>query len=218
MTNLYSGKAVDVDRVLLVRYPESLSLRDLAKEASVSLGQAFNVSKALINERIAIRDSNNKLRLMAPLDLLKRLATVNNFATNTKFLEYYAEAENTTELLEKFQNINTIEYAFTGLTGAMLVAPFVRPTNVHMYVDSEDDAKQLAKMLNLMPIEANGNVKFAIAKSKGIFYGNKKIDGIKVVSDVQLYIDLLNYPARGEEAANEILTIIEKKWKHKEVG
>lgn len=218
MTNLYSGKAVDVDRVLLVRYPESLNLRDLAKEACVSLGQAFNVSKVLINERLAIRDSNNKLKLMAPLDLLKRLASVNNFLTNTKFLDYYSQEEDISQLLGKFKKIHDIEYAFTGLTGAMLVAPFVRPTNVHIYVNDEDDAKKLANMLNLMPIEANGNVKFALAKSKGIFYGNKEIDGVNMVSDVQLYIDLLNYPARGEEAADEILKVIEKKWKHKEDG
>lgn len=155
---------------------------------------------------------------MAPLDLLKRLASVNNFLTNTKFLDYYSQEEDISQLLGKFKKIHDIEYAFTGLTGAMLVAPFVRPTNVHIYVNDEDDAKKLANMLNLMPIEANGNVKFALAKSKGIFYGNKEIDGVNMVSDVQLYIDLLNYPARGEEAADEILKVIEKKWKHKEDG
>ena len=58
MTNLYFGKAVDVDRVLLVRYPENLNLRKLASESSVSLGEAFKVSKALINERMALRESN----------------------------------------------------------------------------------------------------------------------------------------------------------------
>jgi hypothetical protein len=218
LTNLYSGKAVDVDRVLLVSYPERLNLRDLANKACVSLGQAFNVSKALINERLAIRDSNNELKLMAPFDLLKRLATVNNFATNTKFIEYYTPEENISKLLEKFKKVRDIEYAFTGLTGALLVAPFVKPTNVHVYVNTEKDAETVANLLGLTPIEENGNVKFAIAKSKGIFFGEKEVDGVKVVSNIQLYIDLLNYPARGEEAANEILKVIENKWKHKEVG
>ena len=64
-----------------------------------------------------------------------------------------------------------------------------------------------------MPVEGNGNVKFAIAKSNGVFYGLRDVNGINVVSNIQLYMDLLNYPARGEEAANEVYKLIEKNWK-----
>lgn len=195
MTNPYSGKAVDVDRVLLARYPGRLNLRDLAGEACVSPGQAYNVTRALIDERIAIRDStNNELKLMAPLTLLKRLASTNSFATGTKFLEYYTPEESVSTFLKKFKKISDVEYAFTGLTGAMLVAPFVRPTNVHVYVNYENDPLKIAQSLNIMPIEKDGNVKFAIPKSRGVFYETRKVSGVNVVSDIQIYIDLLNYP------------------------
>jgi len=63
-----------------------------------------------------------------------------------------------------------------------------------------------------MPIEENGNVKFAIAASDGVFYGVQEIDGIRIVSDIQLYVDLFNYPARGREAADELFRKIEKRW------
>ena len=213
MLNLYSKKSVDLYRVLLVLYPQSLSLLKLAREAHVSLGTAFNVTKALINERILIRESDNyELKLMAPFDLLKRWAIVNNFVANTKFIEYYTDEEDISKFIEKFKECNDTEYAFTGLTGAMLVAPFVRPTNVHVYVKTEDDAKKIAKRLNLMPIEENGNVKFSLPATNGVFYGAREIDGVKVVSDIQLYVDLYNYPARGEEAATEIYKVIENKW------
>lgn len=214
MTNLYFGKAVDVNRVLLVRYPEKLSLRKLASESSVSLGEAFKVSRALINERMALRESNrSELKLMAPSELLERLAKVNNFLSNTKFIEYYTQEEDVSTFLGKLKGLRVPGYAITGLAGAMLVAPFVRPTNVHIYAKNEDDARKLADKLDLMPVESNGNVKFAIAKSNGVFYGSREVNGINVVSNIQLYIDLLNYPARGEEAANEVYKIIEKDWK-----
>jgi hypothetical protein len=213
MVSLYSKKSVDVERVLLVRYPESMSLRKLAKEASVSLGQAFKVTKTLINERIAIRDSlHSEFKLMNPYSLIKRWATSNNFAANTKFIEYYASENDIDAFLNKLRCLNEPEYALTGLTGAMLIAPFVRPTNVHIYIKTEEDAKMLANQLNLMPIEENGNIKFSIASSEGVFYGANRIDGVNVVSDIQLYVDLLNYPGRGEEAANEILKKIENRW------
>lgn len=214
VTNLYSGKAVDVARVLLVRYPEKLTLRKLASESAVSLGEAFNVSKALINERMALRESGrSELKLMAPSELLERLAKVNNFLTNTKFIEYYTPEEDISKFLKKLKGLRTPEYAITGLAGAMLVAPFVRPTNIHIYVKGEDNARKLADTLSLMPVESNGNVKFAIPKSNGVFYGLRAISGINVVSNIQLYIDLLNYPARGEEAAGEVYKKIETGWK-----
>lgn len=214
MPNVYFGKAIDVDRVLLVRHPERLNLRELAKESSVSLGEAHNVSRALINERLALRESDrSELKLMDPEGLLERLAKVNNFLSNTKFLEYYTSEEDISKFLNKFRSIRSPDYAITGLAGALLVAPFVRPTNIHIYIKKEDDATSLANKLDLMPVEANGNVKFAVPRSSGVFYGTRTVNGVKVVSNIQLYLDLLNYPARGEEAANEVHKKIMESWK-----
>lgn len=219
MTNLYAGKAVDVNRVLLVSYPEGFSLRRLAKESSVSLGEAFKVSKTLINERIAMRESRNgELKLMAPHELLERLAKVHSFLYSVRFIEYYTPEEEINRFFHRLKKVKATKYAVTGLAGAMLVAPFVRPSNIHVYVKSEDDAAALAKALDMVPVESNGNVKLAIVKSNGVFYGAHEMNGVTVVSDVQLYIDLLNYPARGEEAASEVYKKIRKDWEEMEKG
>jgi len=202
----FEGKASDVVRVLLVNYPKTWALRDMAKEADVSLGWASKVSNALIRERLALRASaRSELKLMTPLDLLKRWAAVNNFAANAKFAEYYSREEDASKFFSGFKGKKGPDYALTGLSGALLVAPFVRPTNAHVYVESEEDARKWAGLLGLTPVEENGNVKFAIAGSKSVFYGSKAVGGVRVVSDVQLFVDLLNYPARGAEAAEEVL-------------
>jgi Transcriptional regulator, AbiEi antitoxin, Type IV TA system len=213
MTNPFSGKAVDVDRVLLVRYPQSLTTRDLAKESQVSLGEASKVSRALVDQMLAIRDSaHSTLKLMDPAGLLTRLAAIRNFVADTKFIEYYTPEEDMSKFLSRLKELHGPEYAVTGLAAALFVAPFVRPTNVHIYVKTEEDAMELARRLDLMPVEKNGNVKFGIAKSSGVFYGAQEINGIEVVSPQQLYLDLRNYPARGEEAANEVYKVIEHNW------
>lgn len=213
-TNLYSGKAADVIRVLLVRYPQRMPLRALAKEAGVSLGQAFNVSKSLINEGLALRDSNNyEFTLMAPSVLLKRWATVNNFVANTRFIDYNAlEDSNFFGKLKELDINDNNDYALTGPFGALFIAPWVRTNSVQIYVRTEEDAKNLASELDLIPIEGVGNVRFAIPNSNGVFYGARKIDSVQIVSDVQLYVDLLNYPARGAEAASRIYDVIEQNW------
>ena len=40
----------------------------------------------------------------------------------------------------------------------------------------------------------------------GVFPGLREISGMNVVSDLQLYLDLKSYGARGEEAAQAIET------------
>lgn len=214
-TNLFAGRASDIVRVLLVNYPKTWALRPLAREAGVSLGWASKVATALIKERLAIREPKGaELRLMNPFDLLRRWASFRNFASNTRFVEYYTPEEDISAFFGKVGSRKGPDYAFTCLAGALLVAPFVRPTNTHIYVRSEADAGEWARLLGLSPVEENGNVKFAIAESSGVFYGSTLVKGgVRVVSDVQLYADLLNYPARGEEAAGAIYKIIDKRWK-----
>ena len=211
--NVFGGKASNIVRVVLVECPKTASLRTIAKKAGVALGWASKISKELIAERYAIRDSKrSELKLMNPLALLKRWASFNNFTANTKFLEYYSSEEDILKFISSFKGKRGPEYAFTVLAGALLVAPFVRPSNIHVYVKSEEDARKWAKLLGLSPVEENGNVKFAIPGNAGVFYGATQVNGVNVVSDVQLYVDLLNYPARGEDAAGVIYKKIEKRW------
>lgn len=212
--NLFSGRTVDVVRVVLTSYPKTWKLRELCIEAGVSLRWAAVVANALIRERLATRGSPySEFKLMFPFDLLRRWANFNNFAANTKFVEYYTQEEDISKFIGLFSGKKGPQYAVTGLCGALKIAPFVRPTNVHVYVKTEEDAKKWADLLGLMPVESNGNIKFAVAEDKGVFYGSREVEGVNVVSDVQLYVDLLNYPARGEEASQAVLKVIEKRWK-----
>ncbi|MCK9631981.1 MAG: type IV toxin-antitoxin system AbiEi family antitoxin [Methanoregula sp.] len=213
VANLFSKKATDIIRVLLVNYPKTWMLRDLAKESGTALGYTSRVSNTLISQRLALRASaRSELKLMAPEDLLKRWATFSHFVANTAFVEYYTSEQDIGKFLSRLKYRGAGEYALTGLAGALLVEPFVRPTNTHIYIRKGSDAGKLAHDLGLMPVEENGNVKFAIAPSDGIFYGAQEIDGVRVVSDIQLYVDLYNYPARGREAAGELWKNIEKRW------
>ena len=100
----------------------------------------------------------------------------------------------------------------TVLAGAALIAPYVRPVDIHMYVPEIGSAKELARALDLKPIPRGGNVKLVIPSDEGVFYQSQITDGVRVVSDVQLYVDLFNYPARGEEAAQAVYNRILEKW------
>lgn len=92
--------------------------------------------------------------------------------------------------------------ALTLHSGAALVAPFVRSSEVHAYV--RGDLDRFVKALDLRPVETGGNVHLLIPNDEGVFYRARTIEGLPVVCNTQLYLDLFHYPARGREQADEL--------------
>jgi hypothetical protein len=223
--NIFSAKSSRVLRVLLVNVARDWNERELAKETAVSRGMAHYVCRSLIELGYISRNGRNRLVLVDPLRLLKRWAAYHQYDKINTFLEYYTFEREVDRFIRQLSTLNDTRYALTALAGAFLIAPHVRPVDVHMYVVNKEDAATIAKALNLQPIPKGGNVKFVLPYDKGVFYGQQKasvwisdqvVSGVNVVSTVQLYVDLYNFPARGEEAASHLLDNILKKWKEKQ--
>ena len=79
----------------------------------------------------------------------------------------------------------------------------------------------MANVLNVQPIPKRGNVKFVVPYDEGVFYGQQRanvrisesvVSDVNVVSNVQLFVDLFNYPARGMEAAEHLFKLIVERW------
>ena len=137
------------------------------------------------------------------------------------FLEYHTFEHEVDRFIHQLSTINNNSYVLTSLAGAFLVAPHVRPVDVHIYVHSKEDPVAVAGALGLQPIPRGGNVKFVIPYDKGVFYGQQRasiripdqvLGEVNVVSSVQLFVDLYNYPARGLEAAEHLYGQIVEEW------
>lgn len=83
--------------------------------------------------------------------------------------------------------------------GASLVAPFVKFSDVHFYFLG--DCANWVKELNLRPVEFGGKIHLLEPYDSGVFYKKQEILGVNVVSNIQLYLDLYKYLARGIEQA-----------------
>ena len=59
----------------------------------------------------------------------------------------------------------------------------------------------LIEGLDLRPVETGGTIHVLKPYDEGIFYNQQEGGGLSVVCDTQLYLDLINYPARGREQA-----------------
>jgi len=210
LVSLYSPKSSRVLRVLLNNPGRVWKTQDLADEARVSLGQVANVKKILLDrEWITKRDG---FSLVEPWRLLEEWATVytyrKNEVRNFYSLNSISEIESD---LAKVCKEKGIEYALTGFSGAARFAPAVRYTRTMAYVYTTRE--NVASLLNLKEVESGANVMLLGPYDEGIFYGTQMIEDIRIVSPLQIYLDLKGFKGRGEEAADVLLRdVIKPKW------
>ena len=215
LRSLFTTKSTRAIRVLLYEPKKEWTVKNLAKEANISLGQMSNLKKKLLDyefiEEVKTQ-RGSRFRILNPEGLLIKWASNYNFNQNI-IRNYYSfdDVKTIEEKLVNYFNSKRISFAFTLTSGASLVAPFLRYKRVFSYV--ANNIEQLAKALNLKEVSSGPNVTLMEPYDEGIFYGLQEIEGVKVVSDVQLYLDLMSYKERGEEAARFLLEQrLKKQW------
>jgi len=199
LKSIFAPKATRVIRKMLVIPEKKWTLQPLADAAGVSLAQAFKVVKKLESQNFATREEG-KIRLINPGELLNLWAQAHDLSKN-KVTGYYTR-EKGVALLNKIAELGKkkrLRYGLTLMAGASLVAPFVRSSDIHLYI--AENQKQWVDQLNLEEVEFGGNVFLIQPADEGVFFDMQEINGIRVVSNLQLYLDLVKYPARGKEQA-----------------
>ena len=203
LRRLFSPKSSRVLRVLLEQPGADWTLTRLAAEATISLRTAHLVVNAL-EEKAFLDKRRGAIRLEKPGALLD-LWTENYRIDQHRQHTFYSFVRNPRELAAKLaRHLRTRQQvcALTLHSGAALVAPFVRSTAVHAYVHGDVD--DIAKALDLRPVDTGGNIHLLVPSDEGVFYHVQVIERIPVVCSTQLYLDLFNYPARGREQAEEL--------------
>jgi len=209
--SIFSPKSSRITRVLLADVKKWWRIQGLAKEANVSLGLASNIKNRLLDEDLLTEDGKS-VRVKSPKRLLDTWANSYSYRKN-KIREYYT-LENPASLEMRVQAYcieRTIRCALGLFSGASRVAPHVRFNKAFIYVDADVDL--IVKNLGLKPVSSGANIALLQPYDEGIFYKSREIDGLAVVSSIQLYLDLKTYKGRGEEAADFLLkTRIEPEW------
>jgi hypothetical protein len=201
--DLFAPLSSRILRILLVDPEMSWTLSQLSKTAKISIGYTHKIAKTLEERGYAIRDQNYRLKLSRPRSLLDEWASKYDFTTANTLNNFYTFERDPSLFIEKIRDVanqNNLEYALTLHAGAFLIAPYVRYTDVHAYIKPKE-VNMWKDCLNLRPVESGGTVMLVEPYDEGVFWGIQKINGIKVVSNIQLYVDLFNYPARGREQA-----------------
>ena len=200
--NIFSPKATRIIRVLLIGSEKEWSILNLSEEAGAAYSYTYRVVKTLIRMGLCRKTETNRIKAANPGELLSRWTAIHDFNLLNDVKAYFSLERDLQSLLRKLSSTYKLDlkYALTLHVAASLIAPYVRPASLHIYVEGEEE--RLVKRLGLQLTELGGNVYLVQPYDEGVFYGVQEVEEVPVVSNVQLYVDLYNYPARGREAAD----------------
>jgi len=137
---LLNKKTQDLIRVLLNEKSRRLTLRELAKLANVSLGMTARIVNTM--ESSGLLRKNRGLRVVSYERLLKSWSYTVSVKENKKMK--FVGAERPQYLIRKIADLlKEEEYAFTLFSATEIIAPYVAPNAVHLYI-LEDRKKEIS--------------------------------------------------------------------------
>lgn len=211
---IFAPASSRVIRVLLSHPKKPWTAYGLAKEAGVAYSRVHELTRELLRLGVCRSVGAREFVPARPEDLLDQWAHYYSYARMNGITSYYSPESNLDKFLKRLGKVggkNNLVYALTLHTGMSLVHAYVRPVDVHFYVEPRAEEKWVEE-LELELIELGGNVHLAKPFDRGVFYKLQEVDGLKIASNLQLYLDLFNYPARGREAAGHLKKFIIEGW------
>ena len=202
----FSDKASLILRTLLSEKDRAWGVREMAHQVGLNPGFVSRMAQEL-ESRGYIARTDAKIKLRQPNQILEDWVREYSFKKSRRE-SYFCLAKNPEVILEKIRRLNIPEnliYALGLHAGAGLVAPHAVYREVHMYVSSREAADFFKDKLNLRgsSIGANLILLFPFYR-QSVFWGAQEIKGLQVASDLQLYLDLYDYPMRGREQAEHL--------------
>jgi len=195
----YSPRAERVVRTLLLHPNRPWRIRDLANEALVTPNQALHIKEHL-SRRHWLEMVKDGFRLTRP-DLLLDEWT-ENYVPARSTERRFKSSKSVFELETALAGIcseHIIPYGLMGHSAAMRLDPHVKYNRVSAYVVT--DAAKIVTALELTEAE-DGNVSLWLPYDECVLKGFAEIDGIKVTSPIQTYLDLMH--DEGERVAHTI--------------
>jgi len=213
--NIFADKATLVLRRMLQEPGRRWVLRDFVKELGISLGLAQAVIEAVesrgYGERIR-RGALSSTILTNPDLLLSDWARTYSFDRNSMKTFYFPGSD----ILKRIKAaLHGLPYGLTLHAGANLLTSWVQTDQVYIYLDSEEWSEkhiQLRQLLGLRQLVSGENIHIVRPYYKNsIFYNAREIKGIRVVSNLQLYLDLFGSQPRGFEHATRLKEIVKER-------
>lgn len=222
MNPVFNDKASLVLRKMLGNPSKPWVAKDFMEDANIGYAWAARVLSQLRNKgylKGIARGRNASSTLRNTEDLIQEWTQYYTFEQNRSFV-YYSPDGNILPRIKRFFNETKYkeDYALTLHSGANLITNHVRQENIYFYLDPthfEEISLELRKKLDLKELKKGGNIYFINPYYKNsVFFGVQRIGGYRIVSNLQLYLDLYHFPQRGREHAAYLLRTLKEEGKN----
>jgi hypothetical protein len=202
----FSDKASLVVRSLFAS-SEGRGVRELAGELGLTAGYVSKVLSELDRRGYLARPGDG-VHLRHAEELLRDWLHAYRGRSPSWTRTFFTAASSAKALLETVRQSPLAlspDYALTMQSGASLVSRHAEFDTVEIYVRESATAEAVAATLRARPVSRGANLVVMVPYYRvSAFYGERRVRGLSVVSDLQLYLDLYDFPQRGREQAERI--------------
>ena len=202
----FSDKASLILRLLLPLKNRLWGIRELAGDLELDPGFVSRMARELEKRNYAAR-VNSKIRIRNAKSILEDWVREYNYKKNNES-KFFCLAKRPEEIIAKLSESEipaSIPYALSLQAGSSLISPYAVFDSVHIYVRNQQAINYFRKQLELKEAPQGENVVLMLPYYRhSVFYDRQKAKDLWVVSDIQLYLDLYNYPIRGLEQAEHL--------------
>ena len=208
--SLFAPRAARVLRVLLQGPLRPWKVTELAASARVSLGWVSAVRKQLLAHEWAVEKPGG-LTVTKPGAVLDVWAKADAWEKRTEVREYSLLLATDGDALHRAEDLQETlsadQLAFTQWFAGWLRHPYTMPSVVTAYVRKFPEDSVIEEKFLARRVSSGGRLRLVLPKEEGVFHPAQIVRGFNLVSDVQIYLDLLKAGQRGEEQAAEL-----RKW------
>ena len=181
-------------------------VRSIAEEVGLSPGYVSKVVQELERRGYAARRKEG-IALRHGEELLKDWLVAYRKRSSETW-NYFVPATSAEAVMIAMKESSQLDdgmYALSLQAGASLIVRHAEFDSVDAYVREEAMAESMARDLGARQVERGANLRLSLPHYRvSAFYGVRDSAGLPVVSDLQLYLDLYDYPLRGREQAEKL--------------
>lgn len=206
--NVFVGKSVRIVRTLLTDPAKLWTQTEIVKRSGASSGLVSRITTHLLRQGLLRKTDARRFHLISSSLLLDAWAESDDFGRRVTTQRYSALSGNPVELATKLQSELTSEpepmqLAFTQWVAAWLRHPYTEPPVISAYI-SRLPSRELAERIGLRPVSDAGRVWLHVPNDAGVFLEGQTVQNLPLVTDAQIYIDLLKTGLRGPDQAQAL--------------
>jgi len=217
--SLFRDKSTLILREMLHAPDREWKVRDLVKKCRISIGLASRTLSFLDKLGFVERVNQGRIgytRLIKKKELLELWLKNYDFSLNKVYSFYSPDKKILGKVRNFFREKGLDEfYALTLHTGTNLITSYMLTEDIHIYLNHYNFYKIISEMQDrilLKQLVVGGNVHFVYPYYRNsVFHNVRKITKYRVVSNLQLYLDLYNFAPRGREHSEYLRNVLERK-------